>query len=184
MNILTLGDSYTIGEGVNPSDSFPYLWKDALQASALEVIAQTGWTTSDLLEGIAASTLQDRYNRVSLLIGVNNQYQAKSRACYQQEFEELLHLAASKVSQKQDLMVLSIPNYGATPFGQNWRSYITTDLEWYNQTAKQLTQKQGIPFVDITKESSKALSDRSLLAPDGLHPSGKMYAQWVKMIMK
>lgn len=184
MKLLALGDSYTIGESVDQSDSFPYLWKDALKASAVRVVAKTGWTTSDLIQGIFQSDLEAQYDRVSLLIGVNNQYQGKSRQSYQIEFNQLLDLAIAKVSQPDHLLVLSIPNYGVTPFGKKWKSYISADLEKYNQTAKEQAQKRGIRFINITEASLKASSDLSLLASDGLHPSGKMYAEWVKMILK
>jgi hypothetical protein len=119
---LALGDSYTIGEGVPLHDSYPYQAVQMLRNSgksfqAPEIIAKTGWTTSELASQIDHTILNRVYDFVSLLIGVNNQYRGMLSSHYSIEFGELLARSISLAGEKPSLVfVLSIPNWGLTPF--------------------------------------------------------------------
>lgn len=187
LSYLALGDSYTIGEGIAANGRWPVLLADSLRLSGYEMpppqlIARTGWTTAELKAAIAAGAPPDTFGLVSLLIGVNNQFRNQAVGLYRQEFEELLQtairLAAGDTGR---VFVLSIPDYGVTPFGASRNpSQIARDIDAYNLVAEGICRRYGIPFVDITPISRLAANDLSLLAPDRLHPSEKMYRQWVR----
>ena len=185
---LALGDSYTIGESVDEKERWPVILTEALKAKGLnlappKIIAKTGWTTNELQEAITKENLQETFNLVSLLIGVNNQYRGYSFAQYEKEFVELLEQAiafAGKDSTK--VFVVSIPDYGVTPFAaESDTAKIAKELDAYNAYARTICQEKNIPFFDITPLSRKAKEDVALVAADNLHPSGKMYAQWVEL---
>ncbi len=185
---LALGDSYTIGHGVAPEDNYPnqtisLLKKDSLDGQ-LRIIATTGWTTKDLINGIGLaesdSTLLHQYDIVTLLIGVNNQYQGIPVNIYKTEFEQLLKRAISFANNKAShVIVLSIPDWGVTPYanGRN-RDEISTEIDNYNLINKDFAGKYGVNYIDITPWTREAANDPGLLAPDQLHPSGKEYARW------
>jgi lysophospholipase L1-like esterase len=182
---LALGDSYTIGQNVPSQDNYPnqtisLLKKDSLFGE-VKIIATTGWTTFDLKSGIERDqTLLTQYDFVSLLIGVNNQYQGIAIEKYKPAFEELLikALALSGHHPKQ-VIVLSIPDWGVTPFaGSRNKAAIAKEIDEYNAINKQLSQNYGVNYIDITPWTREAANDPSLLALDGLHPSAKEYARW------
>lgn len=187
---LALGDSYTIGESVSSDQNFPAQFVDSLKASGLKVssykiIARTGWTTTNLKAAIEASGLQDTFNLVSLLIGVNNQYQGKSINVYEREFVELAERAIQFAGgKKEHVFIVSIPDYGYTPFGQNNQISISAQIDLFNASNKRLSDSLGLVYCDITPISRRCLSEPDLVAGDGLHPSAKMYAEWVELIMK
>ena len=187
---LALGDSYTIGESVPSDQSFPAQLVDSLKAlgvnvSSYKIIAQTGWTTTNLKLAIEASTLKDTFNLVSLLIGVNNQYQGKSIGLYEQEFVELAERAIQFADgKKENVFVVSIPDYGYTPFGKNNQMTISSEIDLYNSINKRLSDSLGLKYYNITPITQKGLSETDLVAGDGLHPSAKMYKEWVKLILK
>ncbi|QNK62581.1 SGNH/GDSL hydrolase family protein [Pedobacter sp. PAMC26386] len=184
---LALGDSYTIGEAVSQAESFPYQLKAnlnqvALTVSAPQIVAVTGWTTGELLAGIKAARLTSKYDFVTLLIGVNNQYRGNSIELYRAEFKELLNTAIAFANgNPAHVFVISIPDWGATPFGaQSGRDVktIAKEIDDFNAVNKQETLNAGAGYTDITPGSRKAATDVSLVASDGLHPSGKMYKEW------
>lgn len=187
--ILALGDSYTIGESVPKEESFPYqlakqLDTDGIKTAKPKVIAQTGWTTADLLAAIEFEKLTGKYDVVTLLIGVNNQYSGGSLEIFRKEFIQLLNTAIdhSKTGTKS-VFVISFPDWTVTPFGreQGFKGP-SAEVDAFNTISKQETTKRGINYIDITQASRIAESDRNLIAGDGLHPSGKMYGQWVKAV--
>lgn len=191
---LALGDSYTIGESVDPSERWPVLLGDKLTGAGyavdtVQIIATTGWTTGELKSGIAAAEVADKYDLVSLLIGVNNQYRGEGRGFtlegYKVEFEELLQQAISFAGDnKERVFVVSIPDYGATPFGQSGNpEKIAEELDAYNSSAKTICEQYGVVFFDITPISREAAEDPELVASDQLHPSGKMYKRWVDEVI-
>jgi lysophospholipase L1-like esterase len=189
VSYLALGDSYTIGEGVDEDQRWPNLLagelsNDTLQIEPVRIVAQTGWTTGDLLEGIARAQLNPPYNVVSLLIGVNNQYQGQDPAIYKQEFDELLQKAIAFAGGKRhQVFVLSIPDYSVTPFAASRdTTLIRREINQYNAVADSICGVYGIPFYNITPISREARTDRTLLASDNLHPSGRQYALWVEAI--
>jgi acyl-CoA thioesterase I len=180
---LALGDSYTKGQSVPLAESFPYLLKDSLntepfiQVVETTVIAQTGWTTTNLLDAIAKAPHQ-QYDLVTLLIGVNNQYQGKSITDYADEFVTCLQKAIEFAgNDTSKVVVISIPDYGYTPFGASNKAYISTQIDAFNAVNKHITDSFGISYVDITPISRSDFPD--LVASDGLHPSGKQYKRWV-----
>jgi lysophospholipase L1-like esterase len=188
---LALGDSYTIGEAVPLFESYPYQAVQLLRQagypfSAPEIIARTGWTTGELKQGIAQTLLQPVYDIVSLLIGVNNQYRGYSPEDYTSDFEQLLQQAlASAGNHPQRVFVLSIPDWGATPFAadrQNDPTAISNAIDRFNQINRSIALLHGAHYIDITPGSRLAITDASLLAADQLHYSGKEYARWAALL--
>jgi lysophospholipase L1-like esterase len=186
---LALGDSYTIGESVPAAQSFPYQLSAALNKVSLNtgnptIIARTGWTTDELIAAIKSQALTKQYDIVTLLIGVNNQYRHYNIATYRTEFVQLLNtaLAYAKGNPKH-VFVLSIPDWGATPYasGQD-ATQIGAEIDEYNGINQQESVKAGVSYINITPISRQAKTDLSLVANDGLHPSGKMYGQWVQLL--
>lgn len=190
-NLLFLGDSYTIGEDVSAHESYPAqltntLIEKAGQPIHYQIVAKTGWTTDELLTAIKEKEQQlpdASFDLVFLLIGVNNQYRGYALEQYVKEFEQCLNVAMSKTRDKNCVVVLSIPDYGVTPFGKANQNKIRNELDIYNLIAKSICQQYNILFVDISDISRRAEADSSLLAGDQLHPSGKMYAQWVGEVL-
>jgi lysophospholipase L1-like esterase len=186
---LALGDSYTIGESVADDDRWPVLLSKALNAKGKAVsnptiIATTGWRTDNLKDAIEKAKLKNEYGLVTLLIGVNNQYQGKLVDQYAKEFEDLLLTAIRLAKGKKDnVLVVSIPDYGYTPFGTPKQAEITKAIDSFNNSNKSITEKVGVKYVSITDISRKGLEQPELVATDGLHPSGKMYGLWVDRIM-
>jgi len=190
LRFLALGDSYTIGESVTADSRWPVLLVDSLHhhgINALEpnIVATTGWRTDELKRAIEKAKFKGTFSLVSLLIGVNNFYQGKTVESYAPEFEELLRTAIRLADGRKDhVFVLSIPDYGYTPFGQNKREQITEGVDAFNKVNKEITEKLGIRYFDITPISRRGLAEPDLVASDGLHPSGKMYSEWVELILK
>jgi lysophospholipase L1-like esterase len=189
ISYLALGDSYTIGESVSEQLRWPVQLSDSLEAQGYTVnetriIAKTGWTTAELQEGIEQAQPDSSYDLVSLLIGVNNQYRGYDIDIYKTEFRELLEQSIAFASgDTSKVFVVSIPNYGVTPFGLSKEESIRTELLEYDAIAESIASEYGIPFVNITPISEKAKDDPSLVAMDNLHPSGSMYTQWVSEIL-
>lgn len=191
-NILSLGDSYTIGQGVCDTCSFPQQLSSRLKAEYpsqdsvnLQIIAQTGWTTTNLKEAIEAAALPANFDLVTLLIGVNNQVQSKPASLYEQEFVELVDTAINLAAgDKSKLVVLSIPDYAFTPFGQIFDTdLITTELDAYNQFAQEYCQERGISYIYITDITRQGLLSPELVATDNLHPSETAYSKFVDRLM-
>lgn len=185
---LALGDSYTIGEAVAEEERWPVQLAQLLRQKGYnvqppEIIATTGWRTDQLKEAIEKGTKRTVYDMVSLLIGVNNQYQGKSVESYRPEFEELLLKAIELAGKNKDrVFVVSIPDYGYTPFGREKQPLISAAIDAYNAANREIAEKHGVRYFYITDLTRKGLDDPSLVAPDGLHPSGKMYALWAEHI--
>ena len=186
---LALGDSYTIGESVDPSERWPVQLAAAMRAEGLLledpiIIAQTGWTTSDLLAQIEASQPQGPFDLVTLLIGVNNQYQGKDIESYREEFGKLLELSINLAGNNPGrVVVLSIPDWGVTPFAEGReRDRIRAQIDQFNRVNQTESLAAGVHYVDVTPISRQAAEDSRLLAADQLHPSGKMYAAWVDLL--
>lgn len=187
---LALGDSYTIGESVDLGKSFPYQVVQQLRRKeypfhAPEIIAKTGWTTDELQAAIAGSVLLPKYDFVTLLIGVNNQYRGRDAIEYKEQFEELLKKAIELTNGKKDhVIVISIPDYGVTPYARLMDTEkISREIEVFNGINKALSIQYKIPYIDITPGSKKAKDMPALIAYDGLHPSEKQYENWVEQIV-
>jgi len=189
VRILALGDSYTVGEGVKESESLPIqlaveLRKDSLKVDTPQIIAVTGWTSSDLMRAINNSNLDNPYDLVTLLAGVNDQFQGYDEDSYATNFEKLLIKSielAGGVSNR--VIVISIPDYSVTPFGKRFGpSRIRAEIDRFNEINRKIAENRGVDYINVTEISRRASEDQTLLAPDGLHPSAKMYAEWVELI--
>jgi lysophospholipase L1-like esterase len=187
---LALGDSYTIGASVAPAERWPVQLAAQLRANGLPVaepliIARTGWTTDELMAGIERQQPQGPFDLVSLLIGVNDQYRGRSGEAYRQQLRQLLHTAIAYAGgHAAHVIVLSIPDWSVTSFAAgHQRAAIAAAIDHFNAINRQEATQAGAHYVDVTPVSRQALQDASLLATDGLHPSGKMYTQWVELVL-
>ncbi len=188
---LALGDSYTIGESVLESERWPNQLAEVLKGTTLEVetvtiIAKTGWTTAELIEGIESTKNTNQYDLVSLLIGVNNQYRGQSLERFETELIQLIKTAI-KYSKNgaQRVFLVSIPDWGVTPFAKDRDvEKIAFEIQAFNKVIQKQANEFKLPYIDITPISKNAKTDLSLLASDQLHPSGKMYNFWVQKIKK
>jgi lysophospholipase L1-like esterase len=190
LRILALGDSYTIGESVTEAERWPTqlaarLRKLGLPVKPPQIVARTGWTTGDLIAGISAAGLDGPFDLVTLLIGVNNQYRGLSPDQYRQEFREILKRAVDYAGGRTErAIVVSIPDWGITPFAEGSdRRRITTEIDAYNAINRAEAASARVPYVDVTPISRMTAGDAAYLAEDKLHPSGKMYAAWVDLLM-
>jgi lysophospholipase L1-like esterase len=190
VRFLALGDSYTSGIAVDvdktwPNQLFERMSEAGYLTDMIRIIAQAGWTTEDLTEAIRQERpdLNFDFNLVSLLIGVNNQYQGMSVDLYEKEFEELLVTAVSlALGRTEGVFVISIPDYAYTPFGGG-RSYISEGIDLYNNANRKIAAKYGVTYFDLTFISRMGLDNPELVAVDKLHPSALMYKLWVDKIM-
>lgn len=185
---LALGDSYTIGESVPSDGSFPFQLSAALKTDTSKVetpkiIAKTGWTTDELIAAVKSTTLQPKYDFVTLLIGVNNQYRNYDTVVYRKEFKELLQTAIKYAGNNEErVFVLSIPDWGVTQFAKNSGrdlAQISAEIDFYNAINKAETSKTKAVYLDITPISREAANNLNLIANDVLHPSALMYNRWV-----
>ena len=194
LRYLALGDSYTIGEGVNADERWPMLLAAAARTARIplgdpEIVARTGWTTSELLSAIDSRSppLQSNYDLVSLLIGVNDQYRRLGAYAFHAGLESLLSRAVSYArNEPARVLAISIPDWGVTPFAKadpRGALAIAKEIDEFNALIQERARTIGTSFVDVTQTSRRAARDRALLAPDGLHPSGLMYAEWVRIIL-
>jgi lysophospholipase L1-like esterase len=188
MQFLALGDSYTIGESVDPAERWPVQLTALLREQGFNVAeptltAQTGWTTDELAAAIAMANPQGPYDLVSLLIGVNNQYRGRDTEEYRHQFVSLLEQAiAFAGGHASRVIVLSIPDWGVTPFAAGRdRAAIGRAIDSFNAINRAETERLGAAYVDVTPGSREAATDPGLVAADGLHPSGRMYAEWARL---
>jgi lysophospholipase L1-like esterase len=189
LSYLALGDSYTIGEAVPQAQSYPYQLRASLNQQSLnigvpKIIAVTGWTTDNLISAIAQSGITTKkYDFVTLLIGVNDQYQGLSIDNYKIKFAQVLNTAISFANgDTSRVFVLSIPDYGVTPFANGQDALIGPEIDKFNSINKSISLAAGVNYLDITAISRTAATDPTLIAPDGLHPSGKMYTLWMNLL--
>lgn len=192
LSYLALGDSYTIGQSVCETCRFPEQLKKSLgnlypvNSYSLKIIAQTGWTTTNLISAINAQNLTPNYDLVTLLIGVNNQYQNLYFQTYQYEFPELVNKAITLAKgDKTNVIVVSIPDYAFTPFGQRSSNpaKISAEIDNYNAFAKNYCLVNNIEFISITDITRQGLTNPNLVASDGLHPSELAYSLFVERML-
>ncbi|MHA7128360.1 SGNH/GDSL hydrolase family protein [Algoriphagus namhaensis] len=191
MTYLALGDSYTIGEGVADADRYPNQLIPLLDNSERweepKIIAKTGWTVDELEAGInAETTLEASYDLVTLLIGVNNQYRGRSVEEYAVDFEKMLLRAIGFAGDKPDhVVVLSIPDWGITRFAKNRgvnQQEVAAGIDAYNQTKREICDKYGVKFIDITADYRAVGAADEMQAEDGLHPSALIYSDWAEKL--
>ncbi len=190
LTYVALGDSYTIGTSVAYQDNYPSQLSAALEGElkrpiSLKIIAKNGWRTDNLLESLKTEQLEPNYDLVTLLIGVNNQYQGEPLKKYEKEFTQLLQQALELANQKTErVFVISIPDWGFTPYGSGWdQQKISQEIDAYNSFAKETAEKEGVTFIEVTDITRKGLDDMELVALDGLHPSKKAYKLFVERML-
>ncbi len=190
MRFLALGDSYTIGEGVDAAERWPAQLAARLREHGLpvddpQIIARTGWTTDELAAAIDRADPSGPYDLVTLLIGVNNQYRGRSLDEYRAQFTDLLQRATAFAGGRPDrVIVVSIPDWSLTPFAAGRdRTQIARELAAFNRVNAEAAALNGARYVDVTPHSRTAADDGGLLAGDGLHPSGRMYAEWARLAL-
>jgi lysophospholipase L1-like esterase len=190
LRYLALGDSYTIGESVETADRWPVrlaalLRERGATVAEPEIVARTGWTVRELGRGIDAAAPRGPYGLVTLLIGVNDQFRGGDPETYRSDFAAMLRRATGFAGGRADrVVVLSIPDWSVTPFAAQSgrdRGRIAAEIDHFNRINREETARAGAHYVDVTPVSRKAGADRSLVAPDGLHPSGAMYAEWARL---
>ena len=187
MKYLALGDSYTIGEGVQPEESWPLILAQSfgIPQNNVTIVATTGWTAQELIDGLATVHLKPDYELCSLLIGVNNQYRGLSLDEYTKEFNTLVSKAIHFVQgQIHRIFVVSIPDWGVSPFAEGKdRTAIASQVDAFNAANKTLAAQRGVSYIDITP-LSRSLTEDHYFTSDGLHPSGEAYTLWVEEITR
>lgn len=188
-SLLCLGDSYTIGEGLPLHESFPYqltqlLRKKGIHCHAPEIVAQTGWTTFELAEHLIHQELEESYDFVTLLIGVNNQYRELNADDYKEDFDFLakkaIHLAKGNPHK---VVIISVPDWGISPFAKTKDAkQIAKAIDAYNEVNANIAFKYDCNYCDITPITRLAAGDETLFTKDGLHPAAGEYAKWAKEI--
>ena len=187
-SFLALGDSYTVGEGVNEDDRWPNQFVDLANENGFDfdqpvIIAETGWKTYDLLDSINQTNFSSKYDYISLLIGVNNQF--NSRPIH--EFEEDLNKLMDEMNRiKKDdgsIIIISIPDWGYTPFAESVEmSDISEKIDLFNSSLIKFAATNDLKYVDVTEISRRAINEPNLITDDNLHPSETMYLEWANKI--
>lgn len=190
---LALGDSYIIGESVERAENFPNQLTAALRRAGFnisepEIRARTGWTTGDLISSLQLTPPNIKtYDLVTLLIGVNNQFQGRPLEEYKSEFNLLLDEAIKYAGDKKNVIVISIPDYSVTQFAATLTKgeahTIAKQINSFNKAQKEITLRAGVKFINITPVSRKGRKNPALQAFDGLHPSAEQYSKWVKLLL-
>lgn len=186
---LALGDSYTIGESVPEDRNFPNQVADLLRKEKISIddpaiVAKTGWTTDELQEMLSRTRLHIPFDFVTLLIGVNNQYRRRSTDEYAEQFTQLLQQAIDFAGEKSNhVIVLSIPDWGVTPFAEGKdRANIAKEIDAFNTINKKIATQYEVHYINITSFTREAANDNTFVAKDGLHPSAKDYARWAEQV--
>lgn len=190
LRFLALGDSYTIGERVEPAERWPVRLAGLLRAGGVavaepEIIARTGWTTGELSAGIDRAAPRGPYALVTVLIGVNDQYRGRDTAAYRPALRAMVARAVAFAGgDARRVVVLSIPDWGVTPFAASRdRGQIAREIDWYNAVNREESVRAGAAYVDVTPESREAATNPALVAGDGLHPSAAMYTAWARLAL-
>ena len=187
-SFLALGDSYTVGEGVSYEESWPSQFVDyaldrGIDFKNPELIAQTGWKTYDLLNAIKSSNLSVKYDFISLLIGVNNQFNSRPLSEFEDDLNEILTDINYLKKGNSKVIVISIPDWGYSPYGSSYdRDRISDEIDQFNNILKKISEQNNLNFVDVTQISRLAIKEPNLISEDKLHPSGLMYLEWVEKI--
>jgi lysophospholipase L1-like esterase len=188
--LLALGDSYTIGESVGEEERWPNQLVNLLRERGIadfakpEIVATTGWTTGELADSIRAAEPQGPFGLVTLLIGVNNQFRGRGLEEYRDQFRDLLQTAIHLAGDRERVLVLSIPDWGVTPFAEGRdRARIAAEIDAFNAVNREEALEAGVRYVDVTPVSRRAAAEPALVAVDGLHPSGQMYREWAELLV-
>ena len=189
-SLLALGDSYTIGEGVNEDQIWPnqfikVAYENGVDFSSPRIIAKTGWKSYDLINAIESSNFEKKYDYVSLLIGVNNQFNSRPVNEFENDLDKLLIKINNLKKKSGSVLIISIPDWGSSPYGVGFdRNEISNEINTFNNSLKSFANTNGLNYVDVTEISRRAINEPNLIAIDNLHPSGIMYLEWAKKIFQ
>ena len=189
-SLLALGDSYTIGEGVNEDQIWPnqfikVAYENGVDFSSPRIIAETGWKSYDLINAIESSNFEKKYDYVSLLIGVNNQFNSRPVNEFENDLDKLLIKINNLKKKSGSVLIISIPDWGSSPYGVGFdRNEISNEINTFNNSLKNFANTNGLNYVDVTEISRRAINEPNLIAIDNLHPSGIMYLEWAKKIFQ
>jgi lysophospholipase L1-like esterase len=191
LNILHLGDSYTIAEGLELEDGWPYQLHDqfvehGMEIAKVQIIARNAWTTTDLLEAATEADLQPEWDLITLCIGVNNQYRGLELDAFQHEFGQLIETASAALrTSGAPLLLLTIPDWGSSPFASDRdQQAIATAIDQFNEGIMKLAAEHNCPAIDWTPLTRKFGQDPTAFAGDGLHPNRKQYARWAELLLR
>jgi lysophospholipase L1-like esterase len=189
-SLLALGDSYTIGEGVDEDQRWPnqfikVAYENGVDFSSSRIIAETGWKSYDLINAIESSNFEKKYDYVSLLIGVNNQFNSRPVNEFENDLDKLLIKINNLKKKSGSVLIISIPDWGSSPYGVGFdRNEISNEINTFNNSLKSFANNNGLDYVDVTEISRRAINEPNLIAVDNLHPSGIMYLEWAKKIFQ
>jgi len=187
ITFLALGDSYSVGEGLEGEQNWPERLFDSIRKNddTMKIIAETGFSTNELIQAFNNTLLQKRYNLISIQIGVNDQFRGNTTDLFKQDFQKLIQIIKeNEMTKLASVFVVSIPDWGATPFGSSWdRGRVTFEIDEFNRIIQGVCNTNNILFIDITKLSRKDPNNWIFVAPDGLHPSSLMYGLWLNKII-
>tara|TARA_Y100000816_G_scaffold198583_1_gene145443 strand:- start:161 stop:862 length:702 start_codon:yes stop_codon:yes gene_type:complete len=187
-SFIALGDSYTIGEGVNENERWPNQFVDVAYENGVDfdqpiIIAETGWKTYDLLNAINQTSFTKKYDYVSLLIGVNNQFNSRPIDEFEQDLNDLMEEMKKIKKNDGSIIIISIPDWGYSPFGESSDMIdISSQIDLFNSSLRKFASTNNLKFVDVTEISRRGINEPNLIAGDSLHPSGIMYLEWAKKI--
>ena len=187
-SFIALGDSYTIGEGVNEDERWPNQFVDVAYEKGVDfdqpmIIAETGWKTYDLLNAINQTNFTKKYDYISLLIGVNNQFNSRPIDEFEEDLNKLMDEMKRIKKNDGSIIIISIPDWGYTPFGESSdMSDISEQINLFNSSLRKLATTNGLIYVDVTEISRRGINEPDLITNDNLHPSGIMYLEWAKKI--
>ena len=188
--LLALGDSYTIGEGVDEDQRWPnqfiqVAYENGVDFISSRIIAETGWKSNDLINAIESSNFDKKYDYISLLIGVNNQFNSKPVNEFKKDLDKLLIKINNLKKKNGSVLIISIPDWGSSPFGLGFdRNEISNEINTFNNSLKSFANNNGLDYVDVTEISRRAINEPNLIAVDNLHPSGIIYLEWAKKIFQ
>ena len=187
-SFIALGDSYTIGEGVNEDERWPNQFVDVAYENGVDfdqpmIIAETGWKTYDLLNAINQTNFTKKYDYISLLIGVNNQFNSRPIDEFEEDLDKLMDEMKRIKKNDGSIIIISIPDWGYTPFGESSdMSDISEQINLFNSSLRKFATTNGLKYVDVTEISRRGINEPDLITNDNLHPSGIMYLEWAKKI--
>jgi len=187
-SFIALGDSYTIGEGVNEDERWPNQFVDVAYENGVDfdqpmIIAETGWKTYDLLNAINQTNFTKKYDYISLLIGVNNQFNSRPINEFEEDLNKLMDEMKRIKKNDGSIIIISIPDWGYTPFGESSdMSDISEQINLFNSSLRKFATTNGLKYVDVTEISRRGINEPDLITNDNLHPSGIMYLEWAKKI--
>ena len=187
-SFIALGDSYTIGEGVNEDERWPNQFIDFAYENGIEfdqpvIIAETGWKTFDLINAINQTNFTKKYDYISLLIGVNNQFNSMPIDEFEEDLNKLINEMKSIKKNDGSIVIISIPDWGYTPYGESSdMGDISEQINLFNSSLRKFAYANGLKYVDVTQISRRGINEPDLITKDSLHPSGIMYLEWAKKI--